>query len=121
MSFLILDLETQNNEYFGNVASPFHLDNYIVAPGWALNDGPVQHRYFHSRQEADTSTWFDEAIAEATILVAFNATFEIQWLLHRHYDAFTGFLKRGGRVYCTQLAEYLLQHQTETYPSLLYS
>ena len=40
MSFLTLDLETESNEYFGNVASPFHPDNYIVAPGWALDAGP---------------------------------------------------------------------------------
>ena len=118
MSFLILDLETECHEYYGNLASPFHPENYIVAPGWALDAGDVQHEYFTNRAEADSSDWFDRAISTATILVAHNTTFEIQWLLHRHYDAFTGFLKRGGRVYCTQLAEYLLQHQTETYPSL---
>lgn len=118
MSFLILDLETNCHEYYGNLASPFHPENYIVAPGWALDAGDVQYEYFANRAEADSSDWFDRAISTATILVAHNSTFEIQWLLHRHYDAFTGFLKRGGRVYCTQLAEYLLQHQTETYPSL---
>lgn len=118
MSFLIVDLETECHEYFGNLASPFHELNYIVAPGWAIDAGPVQHRYFNNRQEADASTWFDEAIAGATILVAHNATFEIQWFMHRHKDAFLGFLKRGGKVFCTQLAEYLLSHQLETYPSL---
>lgn len=118
MSFLIIDLETECYEHYGNLASPFHELNYIVAPGWALDAGPVQHEYFTNRAEADSSDWFDRAIATATILVAHNATFEIQWFMHRHKDAFLGFLKRGGKVFCTQYAEYLLSHQIETYPSL---
>ena len=118
MSFGIVDLETQNNEYLGNLASPFCPDNYIVAPGWAHNDGSVQHRYFNSREEADNSNWFDEFIDDTTVLVAHNATFEIHWFLHRHYDAFIRFVKRGGRIFCTQYAEYLLTHQVEQYPTL---
>lgn len=118
MSFGIVDLETQNNPYLGGVASPFCPENYIVAPGWAHNDGPVHHRYYTSRTEADSSSWFDEFIKDTSILVAHNATFEIHWFLSRHYDAFMAFLKRGGRVFCTQYAEYLLTHQVEQYPSL---
>lgn len=118
MAWLILDLETENNEYYGNLASPFHPDNYIVAPGWAINDGPVQSLYFTNRMAADQSDWFDQAIKEATVFVAHNATFEIQWMMHRHKEAFLSFLKRGGRIFCTQYAEYLLSHQIETYPAL---
>lgn len=118
MSILVIDLETENHEYYGNMASPFNPLNYIVAPGWAVDAGPVQHRYFTNRAEADSSTWFDEAIEGCTVLVAHNATFELQWFMHRHKESFLAFLKRGGRVFCTQLAEYLLSHQTETYPSL---
>ena len=118
MSWLIVDLETENHEYYNSVASPFHAQNYVVAPGWALDDGPVQHRYFNSREEADTSDWFKTAIQNAAVLVAHNATFELHWFLHRHYSDLMAFFKRGGRVYCTQLAEYLLSGQTETYPAL---
>ena len=118
MSWLIVDLETENHEYYNSVASPFHAQNYIVAPGWALDDGPVQHRYFNSREEADTNDWFKTAIQNAAVLVAHNATFELHWFLHRHYSDLMAFFKRGGRVYCTQLAEYLLSGQTETYPAL---
>ena len=118
MSWLTIDLETENKEYYGYLASPFHPDNYIVMPGWAHNDGPVQDRYFKSREEADASTWAAEALNGATIFVAHNATFEIHWMMHRHPQEFTEFIKRGGRIFCTQYAEYLLSHQLETYPSL---
>lgn len=116
--WLILDLETENHEYYGQLASPFHPENYIVAPGWALNDGPIQSRYFHNRAEADASDWFNEAVKDATVLTCHNATFEIQWLLSRHKESFMAFLKRGGRIFCTQYAQYLLSHQTMLYPSL---
>lgn len=118
MSFGIVDLETQNNPYLGHLSSPHCEQNYIVAPGWAINDGKVGHCYFNSREEADNSTWFDEFIKDVTILVAHNATFEIHWFLGRHKDAFLAFIKRGGKVFCTQYAEYLLTHQVDQYPSL---
>jgi DNA polymerase I-like protein with 3'-5' exonuclease and polymerase domains len=117
MSWLIHDLECENIPHLGHIASPFHPDNYIVATGWAFNDLPVQHMYFNSKEEANASNWVD-CLAEATIYVAHNATFEIQWLMHRHRDAFLNFLKKGGRIFCTQYAEYLLSNQTHQYPSL---
>lgn len=118
MSWLIVDLETENKEYLGSKVSPFCPENYIVAPAYAINDGPVRHWYFNNRAEADASDWINGALEESMIFVAHNATMEIHWLLHRHYDAFMAFLKKGGRIFCTQYAEYLLSHQTETYPAL---
>lgn len=112
------DLEVQNVEYKGQKASPFCPSNYIVAPGWAVQDGPINHEYFYSRGEADESDWAERALSEATIFVAHNATFEIHWMMHRHYRPFMDFLKRGGRVFCTQMAEYIITHQTHTYPAL---
>jgi DNA polymerase I-like protein with 3'-5' exonuclease and polymerase domains len=116
--FCILDLEVNNVPYLGGIASPFCPDNYIVAPAYALNEGDVVHFYFTSQEEANASDWLEGALATATVLVAHNATFEIHWLLHRHKDVFMSFLKRGGRIFCTQYAEYLLTHQVEQYPSL---
>lgn len=118
MSWLCCDLECENKPYLGMVASPFCPDNYIVAPGWAIDGGPVEHRYFNSRAEADASDWADIALKDATIFVAHNATFEIHWMMHRHRDAFMAFLKRGGRIFCTQYAQYMLSMQQETYPTL---
>lgn len=118
MSFCILDLEVENNKHLGRLASPFCNDNYIVAPGWAIDAGPVLHLYFNNKEEANASDWLNAALADATILVAHNATFEIEWLLSRHYEVFMAFIKRGGRIFCTQYAEYLITHQLSQYASL---
>ena len=116
--YCILDLEVQNNKYLGQLASPFCDDNYIVAPGWAHDNGEVQHRYFHSQEEANSSNWLEAALADQKVIVAHNATFELHWLLHRHNKVFMQWLKDGGTIFCTQYAEYLLTHQTEQYPKL---
>lgn len=124
---LICDLETENKPWLGKTASPFNPENYIVAPGWRLdtvNDdgsvtvGEIHHRYFTSAADADAGAdWFD-VVDDAQIIVAHNSMFEQQWFLSKHRDKFEAFLKRGGRLLDTALAEYLLSHQQELYPSL---
>lgn len=121
------DLETENNPWYGNVASAFNPDNFIVAPGWrvdTVNDdgtvsvGDTHHRYFGTAAEADSGAdWFN-AIDDCAIMVCHNAQFEIKWFLSKYRDKLEAFLKRGGRIACTALAEYLLSHQQELYPSL---
>lgn len=117
-TYCILDLETQNVPYYGHASSPHCPENYVVAAGWAHDAGEVQSVYHYSREEADSSDWAERALGDASILVAHNATFELHWLLGRYPEALLNFLKRGGRVYCTQYAQYLLEHQVELYPSL---
>lgn len=122
MSIRVLDLETENHEYMGHKASPHCPDNYIVAPGWqdfswagdALGD--KRYYYFTSREEAETTPWFD--LTGVDFLVAHNAGYEMSWFFNRHREEFMRFLARGGRVFCTALAEYLLSHQQHLYPSL---
>ena len=121
------DLETENHPWYGNVASAFNPDNFIVAPGWrvdTVNDagtvsvGDTHHRYFGTAAEADSGAdWFN-AIDDCAIMVCHNAQFEIKWFLSKYRDKLESFLKRGGRIACTALAEYLLSHQQELYPSL---
>ena len=124
---LITDLETENHPWLGKVASPFNPLNYIVAPGWrvdTVNDdgsvtiGEIHHRYFHSIEEADAgASWFD-VVDDVSLIVAHNSMYEQQWFLSKYRDKFEAFLKRGGRLLCTAMAEYLLSHQQELYPSL---
>jgi len=114
---MICDLETENYVYHGDLGSPFHPLNYIVAPAFAIDDEPVQSWYFSNREEADASDWFTVP-DDVGSFVAHNLQYEMMWLLHRHRDEMMKFLKRGGRVYCTQLAEYILSDQTWMYPKL---
>ena len=124
---MIVDLETENKPWLGHKASPHNPENYIVAPGWrvdTVNDdgsvtvGEVQWRYFDSKEQCvDSFTWFD-VVDEVSIIVAHNAAFEIQWFLSYYREKFENFIRRGGRILDTALAEYLLSDQTEMYPAL---
>lgn len=114
----INDLEVQNKPWFGSVASPFNPENYIVATGWAIDDGPVQHEYFNNKEESLASDWLARGLAGQKMYVAHNATFELHWLLHNHFDVILQWIHKGGRLFCTQMAEYMLSGQTEQYAAL---
>ena len=118
---MFVDLEVENHTYFGALASPRHPKNYIVAEGRAIDtqpfDGPITGTYFTSQAEADNAQWL--AIPDDVwLLVAHNAAFEMDWFLVKQREEIMKFLKRGGRIFCTAYAEYLLTNQQETYPSL---
>ncbi len=115
--FVFLDLETQNHPYMGMVASPHCPQNYVVAVGWAYDNGEIASSYFNSKEEALASNW-GAILDSAEYLVAHNATYEITWLLATEKENFEKFLKRGGKIFCTQAAEYFLTNQTTTYATL---
>lgn len=119
MTWCAIDLETQNIPYLGHASSPHHPDNYIVAAGWAIDGEPVQSLYFESKEEALASDWLEKALEGQTYLVAFNAGFEIMWLYHCYKDTFMKFINRGGKIWCPQLAEFMLSHHQTMYPSLV--
>lgn len=120
-AYLILDLETENHPYFGAVASPRHPDNYVVLNGWRKDeivDGkivPGQIEHFEGTNRNDKWLHIPD---DVVMLVAHNAAFELDWMLVQQRDEIMRFLKRGGRVFCTSYAQYLLSHQLETYPDL---
>ena len=116
--FVICDLETEVNEWYGNNSSPHNPENWIVAAGWCIDNGDIQSEYFPARELALSSDWLERALDGQQYLVAHNATFEIQWLLKFYPDTLMKFFKRGGKVFCTQYAEFLLSHQQEMYPRL---
>lgn len=118
MTWCVLDLETNNHEYFGSLASPHHPDNYIVAAGWCIDNQEVQHEYFDNATEAAESNWLERALDGQRVLVAHNLTFEMHWLLKHYRSTMLEFLKCGGKVFCTQYAEFLLSHQLDMYPKL---
>lgn len=118
MTWYINDLENQNHEWYGAVASPHCPDNYIVATGWAIDGGDVQHEYFNSADEVRQSDWLARGLQGQKIYVAHNLTFEMQWLLKEYPDVILKWINDGGRFFCTQYAEYLLSNQTHQYAAL---
>lgn len=116
--WFINDLEVENKPWFGSVASPFNPDNYIVATGWAIDGGAVQHLYFDNKEDSLKSDWLEKGLEGQKMYVAHNATFELHWLLHNHFDVFLKWVNGGGRIFCTQMAEYMLSGQVEQYAKL---
>lgn len=118
---MFIDLETENNTFFGAIASPRHPDNYVVARGQAIEAEPyagtVEHVYYHSKEEAEAGG-FLSIPDDVWLVVAHNAPFEMDWFLVKHRQEILKFLARGGHIFCTAYAEYLLTNQQETYPSL---
>lgn len=119
----IIDFETQNHPWYGQVASMRNPDNFVVEAGWLdinwgeqlLQTNVRSHRSDTLEESQDTS-WF--SLEGIEILVAHNAGYEIHVLLQRYRKEFLKFLKRGGRVLCTQYAEYLLTDFQHQYASL---
>lgn len=118
---MFFDLETQNHKHFGAVASPRHPENYVVLNGWAIDeqpyDGPIEHIRNDSKEQELSRPWMTIP-DDVWLIVAHNAPYEMDWLLYRQRPEIQKFLKRGGRVFCTAYAHYLLTNQRETYPAL---
>lgn len=119
----VLDLETQNYPWYGQVASMDCPENYIVLAGWldcqwgvAPELNAVQVHRNNSLEESQDTSWFN--LDGVQLLVAHNAPYEIKCFLGRHRAEFEKFLKRGGRVLCTQQAEYILTDFQHQYPAL---
>lgn len=115
-SIMFFDLETQNKTYYGALASPRNPENYVVACGWAVDhnpyDGAVQYTYHTERED-----WL-HIPDDCWLLVAHNAPFDLDWALVTQREEIVRFLKRGGRIFCTAYAHYLLSNQQDTYPAL---
>lgn len=132
-SIMHIDLETENNEYYGSKASPYCPDNYVVESAWRIDTtqadgtttvGPTQSVRFNSRAEflagnsaAEGCRWFNIP-EDCWLIVAHNAAYEISWFLTYQRKQFEAFLKRGGRVFCTMHGEYIASDFQNMYPSL---
>ncbi len=116
------DLETTTHTYKKRRASPFTDENWVVAAGYKQQGGTVQHEYFVKKEYPYASgvipsgtTDDDYSISiplDTTILVGFNIKFDLLWSW-RHPEL-VAFFKRGGKVWCCQYAEYLLEGNVQS-------
>ena len=109
MSYLILDYETQNHKVRGRVANPFYKENFIVMSGW-IYKGQTFSRYTKTKAERIALVDSIDIPDDCTLLVGHNIKFD---LLHTWKEpGLQSFLERGGMIWDTQYAEYLLKgHQ----------
>jgi len=102
--YLVYDRETENHEEKKRFAAFFSEKNYTVALGWKKQgDAQCSWRYHNSKAE-DKPLVIDDDVG---ILVGHNIKFD---LLYGWDDpGLRAFFKRGGRIWDTQYAEYLLE------------
>lgn len=117
---MFLDLEVDNHPFFGAIASPRHPENFVVMNGYAIEEKPYcgQVVVDHYRKKEEVPAKWLNIPDNVWLLVMHNAPFEMDWFLFQQRPEIVAYLKRGGRIFCTAYAEYLLSHQLETYPSL---
>jgi DNA polymerase I-like protein with 3'-5' exonuclease and polymerase domains len=110
MKILFLDFETSDtaNKKNRRDPSPFLPDNFIVSYGWSTHGYEqdssgyrfLRHRDFNG-SAAQAVALLQSLLDECELLVAFNAKFELEWLLE------AGF-KYNRQVYCPMVVEYIL-------------
>lgn len=107
MRYKIFDRETENHPHKKRFASPFYEKNWTVALGWK-NRGDKQCSWEYYPTKADEKPLVIED--DINILVGFNIKFD---LLYGWDDpGLRAFFKRGGKIWCGQYAEYLLEGMT---------
>lgn len=112
MKYMILDEETQIHERFKRKANPFYEDNYIVARGWKVEGDARCTAEFYDDRDSVPQIDIPE---DVDVIVAHNAKFELLYEMRFSPDTLHAFFKRGGRIWCTQYAEYLLNAQQQKY------
>lgn len=110
--YLIFDEETQIHVSHKRKANPFHPDNYVVARGWK-KEGDIRcsARFF----DAKTPENILDIPGDVEVLVGHNIKFDLLYEMCNDNQALRDFYKRGGRIWCTQYAEYLLNAQARKF------
>jgi len=105
VSYLIHDCETTIHESYKRKANPFDARNHVVANGFKRpNENIFTHYYGRDRDKQILPI-----LPQDKILVGFNYKFDMLW--HWLRPELQDFFRRGGKIWCCQYAEYLLQGQ----------
>lgn len=104
MKYLVYDRETENHEHRKRFASPFYDKNWTIALGWKKQGDTQCSVGYYPSKDVEKPLHIESDVA---LLVGHNIKFD---LLYGWADpGLKAFFKRGGRIWCTQYAEYLLE------------
>lgn len=106
--YQVLDLETENYNVLKRFANPFSAKNWPVAVGWKVQ-GETRCSYTYAGTKEEYKGAFIHP--KATMLIGHNIKFDLLHIWHE--KAFQDFLKRGGKIWDTQLAEYLINGMSQ--------
>lgn len=112
MRYMILDLETETHERYKRKSNPFLPENFIVARGWKMQGDPQNSWEFYEGPDDVDPLDIPE---DCDVIVAHNAKFELLYEMRFSSASLRAFFKRGGRIWCTQYAEYLLNAQQKKF------
>ena len=103
---LVLDVETTTS----NKGNCYDDSNRLVCISYLLSDSSLGTSY----GAVDTHTRFliDDLIAESSLIIGFNFKFDLAWL-HKWGCSF-----KKKQIWDVQIAEFILSHQTNRFPSL---
>lgn len=110
--YMILDEETETHKTYKRTANPFDPRNWIVMRGWKCQGDPRCYMEHFKTRAAVTPIHIPD---DVDVLVAHNAKFEILYERMFSDAELQAFFKRGGRIWCTQYAEYLLRGQQQKF------
>lgn len=109
MTYLVLDLETGSKEAYKRRGNPWI--NKIVSIGYANNNKAISEYY--------TDPGFDTIphyLHETTVIVGHNIKYDLLYLWK--IEKFQDWLKQGGKIWDTQLVEYILTAHQEKFVAL---
>lgn len=110
--YLIFDSETEIHKSRKRTANPFDDRNYVVARGWKREgDDRCSAEFFKGK----TPDNYLRIGPEIKILVGHNIKFDLLYEMCNNNPDLRAFFKRGGRIWCTQYAKYLLANQERKY------
>lgn len=109
MSFLVLDLETGIREEHKRKGNPWY--NPIIAIGYA-----TAHNVFSEYYSDDNFKIGLEVLAETSLLIGHNIKYDLLYLWS--FPVIQQYFQKGGKIWDTQLAEYILSGQQHKFPAL---
>ena len=109
-NFCTVDIETGTKEYIGRKACYLANDIVSICFKHQVEDARVYYK------ESDWESIIYSELKRTKTMVAFNAKFESLYFWDK--QLFQKLILDGLRIYCPQLAEYLLSGQQHTYPAL---
>lgn len=101
--YMVFDVETENHLTYRRFSNPFDKKNYVVARGWKVQ-GDKQCSWSLHKSRTD-----GKAIhipADVTLLVGHHIKFDLLWEWEN--PEVKAFFKRGGKIWDTMYAEYLI-------------
>lgn len=104
-NYMVVDLETTSTEAFKRKANPFIPENYVVAYGFLPQCYTSPVFYTHLFQNED----LEALLNTIELLVGHNIKFDLLYLWH--FPALHTWLEKGGNIWDTQLAEYIISGQ----------